>query len=99
MLFRLTIRVRCAGTGIVLKCILEEGMEYVNATGPTQAQVEGNAVVFDSLPVLAPGAVAEWRIVIKARKAGDVRFTAVVETDQLTGSVEENESNQFLQLI
>jgi len=84
-----------AGTGIVLKCILEEGMEYVNATGPTQAQVEGNAVVFDSLPVLAPGAVAEWRIVIKARKAGDVRFTAVVETDQLSGSVEENEATNF----
>ena len=78
-----------AGTGISLKCILEEGMEFVNATGPTQAQVEGNAVVFDSLAVLAPGAVAEWRIVIKARKAGDVRFTAVVETDQLTGAVEE----------
>ncbi len=84
-----------AGSGIFLKCILEEGMEYVNATGPTQAQVEGNAVVFDSLPVLAPGAVAEWRIVIKARKAGDVRFTAVVETDQLTEPVEENEATNF----
>ena len=84
-----------AGTGISLKCILEEGMEFVNATGPTQAQVEGNAVVFDSLSVLAPGAVAEWRIVIKARKAGDVRFTAVVETDQLTEPVEENEATNF----
>jgi len=84
-----------AGTGVALKCILEEGMEYVNSTGPTQAQVEGNAVVFDPLSVLAPGAVAEWRIVIKARKAGDVRFTAVVESDQLTGPVEENEATNF----
>jgi uncharacterized repeat protein (TIGR01451 family) len=84
-----------AGTGIFLKCILEEGMEYVSSDGPTQAQIEGNAVVFDPLPVLAPEAVAEWRIVIKARKAGDVRFTAVIETDQLTESVEENEATNF----
>lgn len=84
-----------SGTGISLKCILEEGMEYVSSSGPTQAQVEGNAVVFDSLPTLAPGAVAEWRIVIKARKAGDVRFTAVIETEQLTAPVEENEATNF----
>ena len=84
-----------AGTNIDLRCILEEGMEYVSSSGPTQAQVEGNAVVFDSLPTLAPSAVAEWRIVIKARKAGDVRFTAVVETDQLTEPVEENEATNF----
>ncbi|MCG8528327.1 MAG: DUF11 domain-containing protein [Opitutales bacterium] len=84
-----------AGTGIRLKCILEEGMEYVSASGPAEAMVEGNTVVFDSVPVLAPGAVAEWRIVIKARKAGDVRFTAVVETDQLTEPVEENEATNF----
>jgi len=84
-----------AGTGIRLKCILEEGMEYVSASGPAEAMVEGNSVVFDPIPVLAPGATAEWRIVIKARKSGDVRFTAVVETDQLTEPVEENEATNF----
>lgn len=84
-----------AGTGIRLKCVLEEGMEYVNSTGPTQAKVEGNQIVFDSLPALEPDAVAEWRVVIKARKAGDVRFTAVVESDQLTEPVTFNESTNF----
>jgi hypothetical protein len=57
--------------------------------------VEGNQVVFDSLPALQPGATAEWRVVIKARKAGDVRFTAVVESDQLSEPVTFNESTNF----
>ncbi len=84
-----------AGTGIQLRCILEEGMEYVSSSGPTEASVEGNSIFFETLPVLEPGAVAEWRVVIKARKAADVRFTAVIETDQLTEPVQENEATNF----
>jgi uncharacterized repeat protein (TIGR01451 family) len=84
-----------AGTGIALRCVLEDGMEYVSSTGPTQARVEANSIVFDSLPALAPGAIAEWRVVIKARKAGNVRFTAIVETDQLKDPVVSNESTHF----
>lgn len=51
--------------------------------------------MFARVPTLAPNAVAEWRVVIKARKAGDVRFTAVIDSDQLTEAVESTESTNF----
>jgi uncharacterized repeat protein (TIGR01451 family) len=84
-----------SGTGISLRCVLEDGMEYVSSTGPTQARAESNNIVFDSLAELAPGAIAEWRVVVKARKEGDVRFTTIVETDQLKEPVVSNESTNF----
>jgi len=82
-------------TGVRLKAILEDAMEFVSSTGPSEPTVEGNTVVFARVPTLAPNAVAEWRVVIKARKAGDVRFTAVIDSDQLTEAVESTESTNF----
>ena len=55
----------------------------------------GNTVTFQPLPSLAPKAKATWRVTVKALKAGDVRFTAVMNTDQLTRPVQETEATHL----
>ena len=49
-----------------------------------------------ALGTLAPKAKATYRIVVKALKAGDIRFTTALDTQQTTRPVEETEStNQY----
>ena len=52
-------------------------------------------MVFAPLAKPAPKAKAEWRVVVKAVKAGDVRFKVTMNTDQLTRPVEETESTNL----
>jgi len=81
-----------ADTNIRIVCMLEDTQQYVSSTGPTLGRAEGNTITFAPLPTLAPGAKAAWRLVVKAVKAGDVRFTAVMNTDQLGRPVQETEA-------
>lgn len=84
-----------AATRLVVKCILEDGMEFVSSSGATKARPQGNLVVFDALPALDPQAEANWRIEVRAAKEGDVRFTASIESEQLSRPVVENEATHF----
>lgn len=84
-----------SATKLLVKCVLEEGMEFVTASGATKATVKDNIVTFDPLPALDPQAEAQWRVVVKARGEGDVRFTASIESDQLDRPVVENEATNF----
>lgn len=84
-----------AATRLVVKCILEDGMEFVSSSGATKARSEGNLVTFEPLPALDPQAEANWRIVVRATKEGDARFTASIESEQLTRPVVENEATHF----
>ena len=82
-------------TRIKIKCFLEDSMEYVQATGATKGILKGKVLTFESLPSLEPQAEAKWRVVIKAKKAGDVRFAITVESDQLQRPVEIDEATHF----
>lgn len=82
-------------TGIRVKCILEDSMEFINSTGATKGFVDGNEVRFEPLPALEPQAEATWRVIIRAVGDGDVRFTVSVDSDQLSRPVTENESTKF----
>jgi len=85
-----------ADTNIVVKCTLPAGQEFVSASGPTKETVEGQSVTFASLKSLAPKAKATYKVVVKATKAGDVRFAISLTSDQLRTPVEETEStNQY----
>lgn len=84
-----------AATSVVIKCVLEDSMAYVGAEGPSEAQADGNVVTFAALPRLEPKAEAEWRVIVRAVKPGDVRFSASLEADQLSSPVVENESTNF----
>ena len=74
---------------------LEDEMEYVSSSGPTSAQVEGNKVTFAPLDALAPKDEAEWRVVVKAAKGGDVRLAVSMTTAKRTRPVQETEATNF----
>ena len=82
-------------TNIKIVCTLEDNEQYVSSSGATQGTLEGNVVTFTPLRSLAPKAKATWRVTVKAVKAGDVRFTVVMTTDQLTRPVQETEATHL----
>ena len=79
-------------TNIVIECIVPPEMEYVSSDGLVQATTEGARVRFAPLPSLAPGAKAEWRLVVRGVTAADARLKVIMNTDQTTSPVEETES-------
>jgi uncharacterized repeat protein (TIGR01451 family) len=84
-----------ADTNIKIVCTLEDTEQYVSSSGATNASVAGNTITFAPLPTLAQKAQATWRVTVKGVKAGDVRFTAVMTSDQLTRPVQETEATKI----
>ena len=83
------------GTNIKIECMLEDTMQYVSSSGATRGSAVDGKVTFAPLAKLAPQAKAEWRVVVKAVKAGDVRFKLTMNTDQLDRPVEETEATHL----
>ena len=52
-------------------------------------------MTFSPLATLAPGDEAEWRVTVRAARAGDVRFKVSMTSRMLTRPVEETESTTF----
>jgi uncharacterized repeat protein (TIGR01451 family) len=95
-----TIRVTNQGTAnatnVVIQSMLADGEELVQAGGATAASASGAQVQFAPVPVLAPGQVVEFLVEVKAVKAtGDVRFRTMMNADQLTDAVREEESTRL----
>jgi uncharacterized repeat protein (TIGR01451 family) len=82
-------------TEIVVKCKLEEGMQYVSSSGATVGTSADGAVTFRPLATLAPKASATWKVVVKANKAGDMRFSTSLNSKQLGREVMETEATNF----
>jgi len=79
-------------TNIKIGCTMEDTQSYVSSSGATTGTAAGKAVTFAPLASLAPKAKAEWRVVVKALKAGDIRFAVQLDSDVLTRPVNETES-------
>jgi uncharacterized repeat protein (TIGR01451 family) len=86
-----------AGTNIAIICTLEDNEQYVSSSGPTNGTAEGKTVTFAPLPSLAAGAKATWQVVVKAVKAGDVRFTVKMNTGEFERPVDETEATNLYQ--
>jgi len=84
-----------AGTNIGISCTLEEEMEYVSGTGPTEATARQNVITFRPLPSLGSKEEASWRVTARALKAGDVRFHVTMTSDQLERPVSETEATRL----
>jgi uncharacterized repeat protein (TIGR01451 family) len=82
-------------TNIVINAVLEDSMSYVSSSGATTGTFANGTVTFAPLPSLAPKAKAVWRVVVKAEKAADARFTVTMNTNQLGREVRETEATQF----
>ena len=83
------------GTNIRIICTLEDNQQYISSSGATRGRVADKTVTFEPLSTLAPKAQATWRVTVKAVKTGDVRFTVVMNTDQLTRPVQETEATHL----
>lgn len=79
-------------TNIKIACTLEDSQSYVSSSGVTAGTAAGQKVTFATLASLAPKAKAEWRVVVKALKVGDVRFAVQLDSDVLDRPVNETES-------
>lgn len=73
-------------------CTVPDQQEFTSGDGATAVRVEGRTVTMDVLPVLAPGAVAEWRVVTRAMQTGDARFRVAFSSEQFPQPIEEDES-------
>ncbi len=83
-------------TNIRIACTLEDTMQYVSSSGPTQGtSADGKMVLFAPLPSLAPKAKAIWKVIVKAINPGDVRFKVDMIEDCLKRPVEETEATNF----
>lgn len=81
-------------TGIKIVATLEDSQAFVSCGGATAGKAEGQVVTFEPLASLAAKARAEWKVTVKALKAGDVRFKVVMTSEFLKRTVEETEATQ-----
>lgn len=79
-------------TNVRIVCKLEDAQQFVSASGASQASAVGNTITMAPVPSIPPKGQATWRVVVKALKAGDIRFQASLTCDQLDRPVEETES-------
>lgn len=84
-----------ADTNIKITCMMEEGMEYLDSTGPTTATLSGDQLMFGALASLAPKEQAQWRVNFKATSTGGKLFKTTMETSQLGRTVTETESTNL----
>ena len=91
---RVTNQGSATGTNLRLGGELAEAQEFVRASGSTPVNVVGRTLRIEPLASLAPQAVAEWELVVKAAQAADARFRAEVSSDQFEQPITEYEATQ-----
>lgn len=69
-------------TGVQVRATLPEGMAAAKVQGPTVYRVDGQEVVFATLPKLQPQGEAVFLVSALAQSPGDRRFRAQVLSDQ-----------------
>ena len=84
-----------ADTNIRIVANLEDAQEFVSTSGATRGSHSGGTITFEPLPSLAPKAKAVWRVTVKARAEGDIRFAVRMNTDELKRPVQETEATNF----
>jgi uncharacterized repeat protein (TIGR01451 family) len=86
-------------TNLVIECMLEDGVEFVSATGATAHTVSGKSIQFAALAELLPkragNYVATWTVVVRGTKVADTRFKVSLNTDETSRPIEETESTRF----
>jgi uncharacterized repeat protein (TIGR01451 family) len=79
-------------TNLVVTALVPPEMQLLQAKGASEpppadklpkADAEGQRLPFAPLKALAPGATVQYRVFVRALRAGDVRFKVEVAADQL----------------
>jgi len=84
-------------TNLQIVATVPAGMTTRNAAGPAPHRLQGQQVIFDKLPSLAPKADALYRVKVVGDKPGDMRFKVQMTSDQLRSPVYEEESTRVYQ--
>jgi uncharacterized repeat protein (TIGR01451 family) len=84
----------CACSNIKIVAIAPDGLQPKEGSGPTSHRVQGQQLVFDSLPRLATKADVVYRIKVRGVQAGDYRFRVQMTCDQLKAPVVKEESSR-----
>lgn len=79
-------------TQVAIVATLEPQQRYLEGGGDSPLQAEGQRVLAQPLPELAPRARATWRMVVQAVEAADVRFSLELTADQFARPVQETEA-------
>lgn len=83
------------GTNIAMTCILAEEQELVGVTGSSRATTNGRNITLAPIASLEPGVQLSWRVTVRAKTAGDIRFSVMMKSDQLSSPVNETEATTF----
>jgi hypothetical protein len=70
----------------------EDGQRYLSGDGVSEVLSEGNLITPKPIPQINPGQEVAWRIVVKAEKAGDMRFNVGLHADQFSRVIMETEA-------
>lgn len=80
-----------ADQDIQIQVELPEQLEFVEASGETKAQADGQNLKFDPVKTLEPGEKVRWFVTTKATKAGDVRLQVKLTSQHLDRSTSTEE--------
>jgi uncharacterized repeat protein (TIGR01451 family) len=92
---RVVNRGTCPCTGIQISAIMPEGMELREVSAPTPYKATGQQIQFASFAKLATRADIVYRLKVRSRAEGDVRFRVQLTCDQLQQPVLKEESSRF----
>src|SRR5262249_18388542 len=92
---RVLNRGTCPCTGIQIVALMPEGMELREASAPAPYKVQGQQVQFAPLARRATRADLVYRLKVRSKVAGDVRFRVQLTCDQLQQPVFKEESSRF----
>ncbi len=83
-----------AATNVRLAVQLPAELRPLSAEGPTRESIQGNQVVFDSLPRLAAKESTAYRVRVEALRPGDLRTSVQLMTDDMQSPVIKQESTK-----
>ncbi len=83
-----------AAANVRLAAILPSELKAIDAEGPTHHTIQGDRVVFDPIPSLAPKAETTYRVRVQSLKQGDLRTRFQLLTDDMQTPVVKEESTR-----
>ncbi len=72
-----------------------QSQEVVSGTGATEVTINADGVTLGVVPSLAPKQTVEWKVVVRATKAGNALFEIRMSSDQLREAMETESTNQY----
>jgi uncharacterized repeat protein (TIGR01451 family) len=84
-----------AATNVGISCEMANAVQLIAAKGPTESLSENGLVVFKSLPTLAAGKTAVYRVHVKGSVEGNHRFRVRLASDSITEPLISEEVTKF----